>query len=171
MKRAYKTPYFCLWQIHVMLTPLRWEVETATLKIVFLQLAFQPLYSAHAQVSAKKDGLPWLLYIWWLTFVCCQEMKRSNLHENHQLSNWPHLEPQNRNAEAWIEPHATEQWAFSPCKAKPAEQARPHMENEGFGRWPVRPSKAETLGVRFQKKIPSVNGLMRQRIEWQRNFF
>ena len=49
--------------------------------------------------------------------------------------------------------------SFSTCKAKRAEHARPHTENEWFGRWPVRPSEAETLGVGFQKKIPGFNGL------------
>ena len=71
----------------------------------------------------------------------------------------PIWSPGNRNVEAWIEPHATKQWAFSPCKAKRAEHARPHTENERFGRWPVWPSEAETLGVSFPKKIPGVNGL------------
>ena len=56
----------------------------------------------------------------------------------------PIWSPGNGNVEAWIEPHATEQWAFSPCKAKRAEHARPHTKNEWFGRWPVRPSEAET---------------------------
>jgi hypothetical protein len=36
------------------------------------------------------------LYIWWLAFVCCQEMKRLNLHENHQLHNSPHFEQMQR---------------------------------------------------------------------------
>ena len=125
---------------------------------VFSPPAFQLLYSANARVNTMKEGLPWLLYIWWLTFVCCQEMKRPNLHENHQLHNGPIWSPGHRNVEAWIEPHATEQWAFSPCKAKRAEHARPHTENERFARWPVRPSEAETLGVGFQKKIPAFNG-------------
>ena len=71
----------------------------------------------------------------------------------------PIWSPGNGNVEAWIEPHATEQWAFSPCKAKRAEHARPHTENERFGRWPVWPSEAEILGVGFQKTIPGVNGL------------
>ena len=48
---------------------------------------------------------------------------------------------------------------FSPCKAKRAEHARPHTENERFGRWPVWPSEAKTLGVGFQKTIRGVNGL------------
>ena len=71
----------------------------------------------------------------------------------------PIWSPGNGNVEAWIEPHATEQWAFSPCKAKRAEHAWPHTENERFGRWPVWPSEAEALGVGFQKTIPGVNGL------------
>ena len=59
----------------------------------------------------------------------------------------PIWSPGNGNVEACIEPHAT-------------EHARPHTENERFGRWPVWPSEAETLGVSFQKTIPGVNGLM-----------
>ena len=73
--------------------------------------------------------------------------------------------PGNGNVEAWIEPHATEQWAFSPCKAKRAEHARPRTENERFGRWPVRPSEADTLRVGFQKKIPGVNELKLTKFE------
>ena len=67
----------------------------------------------------------------------------------------------NGNVEARIELYAIKQCAFSPCKAKHAEHARPHTENERFGRWPAQPSKAETLRVGFQKKIPGINGLTR----------
>ena len=111
------------------LTPCRREAAIGAVKIVFRPPAFQLLYSANARVNTMKEGLPWLLYIWWLTFVCCQEMKRPNLHENHQLHNGPVWSPGHRNVEAWIELHATEQWAFSPCKAKRALPARPHTEN------------------------------------------
>ena len=82
----------------VHLTPLTREAAIAAVKIVFPQPAFQLLYSAHAQLNMMKEGWPWLLYtcIWWLTFVCCQEMKRPNLHENHQLHKWPHMESRQR---------------------------------------------------------------------------
>ena len=72
------------------------DMAIATVKIVFPQPAFQLLYLAHARVNMMKEGLPWLLYIWRLAFAHCQEMKRPNLHENHQFHNWPHLKPRQR---------------------------------------------------------------------------
>ena len=118
------------WIISVnILTPLTREAAIAAVKNVFRPPAFQLLYSASARVNTVKESWSWLLYILWLTFVCCQEMKRPNLHENHQLHNGPVWSPGHRNVEAWIELHATEQWAFSPCKAKRALPARPHTEN------------------------------------------
>ena len=69
------------------LTLSTWEAAIVIVKIVFPQPAFQLLYSAHAQDERR---LTWLLYIWRLAFVCCQEIKRLNLHDG------PHFEQMQR---------------------------------------------------------------------------
>ena len=104
-------------QITFYLTRQTREAATAAVKIVFQKPACQLLYSAHARVKTMKEGSPgsciygdWPLCVVkkWKGWIC---MKITS------FTIVPTLNRCNGNVEVWIEPHATDQWAFSPCKA------------------------------------------------------
>ena len=92
-----------------------------------------------APCSSEHDErrLIWLLFYGDWPLCVVQKWKGWICMKITSITIVPTLNRCNGNVEAWIEPHATDQWAFSPCKTKRTEHARSQTENERFGWWPM----------------------------------